>query len=143
MRILQECHDSPLGGHLSRRKTAALVRRLAYWPGDVAAYIRSCEVCQRTKARALSILCLSPRVRRDWRRLAGGLTDDLVGLGPGAGTVVRVDHLSGKVHAVPTRATDTAADAARIILKMALRSGDGISRACSSLNSPGASARAC
>ena len=27
---------------------------------------------------------------------------------------VRVDHLSGKVHAVPTRATDTAADAARI-----------------------------
>ena len=52
MRILQECHDSPLGGHLSRRKTAALVRRLAYWPGDVAAYIRSCEVCQCTKARA-------------------------------------------------------------------------------------------
>ncbi len=36
-----------------------------------------------------------------------------------------VDHLSGKVHAVPTRATDTAADAARIILEMALRSGGG------------------
>ena len=39
---------------------------------------------------------------------------------------VHVDHLSGKVHAVPTRATDTAADAARIILEMALRSGDGV-----------------
>ena len=39
---------------------------------------------------------------------------------------VHVDHLSGKVHAVPTRATDTATDAARIVLEMALRSGDGI-----------------
>jgi hypothetical protein len=34
-----------------------------------------------------------------------------------------VDHLSGtgKVHAVPTRATDTAADAARIVLTSRLR----------------------
>jgi len=39
---------------------------------------------------------------------------------------VHVDFLSGKVHAVPTRSTDNAADAARIILDMALRSGDGI-----------------
>jgi hypothetical protein len=39
---------------------------------------------------------------------------------------VHVDHLSGKVHAVPTRSTDTAADAARIVLEMALRSGDGV-----------------
>ena len=39
---------------------------------------------------------------------------------------VHVDRLSGKVHAVPTRATDTTAYAARIVLKMALRSGDGI-----------------
>jgi hypothetical protein len=39
---------------------------------------------------------------------------------------VHVDHLSGKVHAVPTRTPDTAADAARIILEMALRSGDGV-----------------
>jgi hypothetical protein len=32
-RILQECHDTPLGGHFGRHKTAALVCRLAYWPG--------------------------------------------------------------------------------------------------------------
>jgi len=52
-RILQECHDTPLGGHFGRHKTTALVRRLAYWPGqtrDVEAYVRTCEVCQRTKA---------------------------------------------------------------------------------------------
>ena len=38
---------------------------------------------------------------------------------------VHVDrHLSGKVHAVSVRSTDTAAD--RLIMDMALRSGDGI-----------------
>ena len=36
-----------------------------------------------------------------------------------------VDLLSGKVHAVPTRSTATAADAAAIIRDLCLRSGDG------------------
>jgi hypothetical protein len=39
---------------------------------------------------------------------------------------VHVDNLSGKVYAVPCRSTDTAADAAKLILDMALRSGYGI-----------------
>jgi hypothetical protein len=39
---------------------------------------------------------------------------------------VHVDYLSHKVHAVPTRSTDTAADAAQIILNMALQSGDNV-----------------
>jgi hypothetical protein len=38
---------------------------------------------------------------------------------------VHVDLLSGKLHAVPTRKTDTAAMAAEIIRDMCLRSGDG------------------
>ncbi len=39
---------------------------------------------------------------------------------------VHVDYLSGKVHAVPTRSMTTSAEAVQIILKTALRSGDGI-----------------
>ena len=35
-------------------------------------------------------------------------------------------HFSSKVHAVPTRSTDTAADAARVMLEMAPRSADGV-----------------
>jgi hypothetical protein len=117
--ILQECHDTPLGGHFGSHKTAALVRRLAYWPGqirEVDSYVRSCGL--------LYPLPLPARrggvIRVDW----------LVGLPMTASSFdqvqVHVDHLSGKVHAVPTRATDTAADAAQIILEMALRSGDGV-----------------
>ncbi len=39
---------------------------------------------------------------------------------------VRVDNLSGKVYAVHCSLTDTAADAAKRILDMVLRSGDWI-----------------
>ncbi len=39
---------------------------------------------------------------------------------------VHFDYLSGKVHAVLTRSTHTAADAAQIIPKMNLRSDDGV-----------------
>ncbi len=39
---------------------------------------------------------------------------------------VHVDYLSGKVYEVPSRSTDVAADAAKNILNMAFRSGEGI-----------------
>ena len=132
-RILAECHDTPLGGHFGRHKTATLVRRLTFWPGqtrDVATYVRSCEICQRTKADHVGPRGLLHPLPLPTRR--GGVigVDWLLGLPTTAAgfdqVQVHVDHLSGKVHAVPTRSTDTAADAAQIILEMALRSGDGI-----------------
>ncbi len=56
--------------------------------------------------------------------------DWLIGLSPTATGFnqiqVHVDYLSGKVHVVPNRSTATSAEAAQIILKMALHSGDGI-----------------
>ena len=51
-RILQECHDAPLGGHLGKDKTIEQVKRRFYWPGmddDIAAYVTSCDACQRNK----------------------------------------------------------------------------------------------
>jgi transposase InsO family protein len=124
----------PLGGHFWRHKPEALVRRLAYWQGqtrDVDAYVCTCEVCQRTKAEHVGPRGLLHPLSLPTRK--GGVigVDLLLGLPmtvSGFDQVqVHVDHLSGKVHAVPTRSTDTAADAARIILEMALRSGGGVS----------------
>ena len=133
LRILRECHDTPLGGHFGRHKTASLVRRLTFWPGqtrDVAEYVRSCDTCQRTKAEHVGPRGLLHPLPLPSRRGCVIGVDWLMGL-PMTATgfdqvQVHVDYLSGKVHAVPTRSTDTAADAARIILDMALRSGDGI-----------------
>ncbi len=63
--------------------------------------------------------------RRYWRPLARG--PSAYGDGPGFDQVqVHVDYLSGRVHALPTRSTATSAEAAQIILQMAMRSGDDI-----------------
>ncbi|MCO5763134.1 MAG: reverse transcriptase domain-containing protein [Chromatiaceae bacterium] len=48
-------HGGPDGLHFGARRTAALIRRSADWPGllgDVANFVRSCEVCQSTRHQA-------------------------------------------------------------------------------------------
>jgi hypothetical protein len=130
--VLRECHDGPLGGHFGRAKTGSLVRRLAFWVGqdiDVAEYVRSCQTCQRTKAEHCGPRGLLHPLPLPSRR--GGMigVDWIAGLPTTAAGFDmiqnHVDLLSGKVHAVPTRSTATAADAAAIIRDMCLRSGDG------------------
>jgi hypothetical protein len=130
--VLRECHDGPLGGHFGRAKTGSLVRRLAFWVGqdlDVAEYVRSCQTCQRMKAEHGGPRGLLHPLPLPSRR--GGMigVDWIAGLPTTADGFDmiqnHVDLMSGKVHAVPTRATATAADAADIIRDMCLRSGDG------------------
>ena len=50
-RILVSVHHDG-AGHLGREKTLDLVKRHFYWPGltlDVEEFVRSCDICQRTK----------------------------------------------------------------------------------------------
>ena len=92
--------------------------------------MRTCEIYQRTKANHVGPVGLFHPLPLPSRRDGVIGVDWLLGLPmteSGFDQVqVHVDHLSGKVHPVPTRAIDTAADAARILLEMAPRSGDGI-----------------
>ena len=131
--VLRECHDGPLSGHFGRSKTSSLVRRLAFWVGqdvDVAEYVRSCQTCQRTKADHGGPRGLLHPLPLPTRR--GGMigVDWIAGLPTTEGGFDmiqnHVDLLSGKVHAVPTRASATAKDAADIIVEMCMRSGDGM-----------------
>jgi len=113
--VLRECHDGPLGGHFGRAKTGSLVRRLAFWVGqdlDVAEYVRSCQTCQRMKAEHGGPRGLLHPLPLPSRR--GGMigVDWIAGLPTTVGGFDmiqnHVDLLSGKVHAVPTRANATA-----------------------------------
>jgi hypothetical protein len=96
---------------------------------DVAEHVRTCQTCQRTKAEHCGPRGLLRPLPLPTRR--GGMigVDWIAGLPTTADGFDmiqnHVDLLSGKVHAVPTRATATAADAAEIIRDMRLRSGDG------------------
>jgi len=50
--ILQRCHDDPLAGHFGVERTRELISRKYFWPkltDDIAAYIRTCDICQRTR----------------------------------------------------------------------------------------------
>ena len=52
--IMRMCHDDPTAGHLGQTKTRVLVMRKYWWPSlrqDVQSYVKSCDICQRTKAQ--------------------------------------------------------------------------------------------
>ena len=130
--VLRECHDGPLGGHFGRAKTVSLVRRLAFWVGqdvDIAEYVRTCPTCQRVKAEHCGPRGHMHPLPLPSRR--GGMlgVDWIAGLPTTAAGFDmiqnHVDLLSGKVYALHTRATATAADAAEIIRDLCLRSGTG------------------
>ena len=45
-------HDAPVGGHFGMDKTLWRLEQAFYWPGmstDVRNYVRSCDLCQRSK----------------------------------------------------------------------------------------------
>ena len=51
--VLREWHDDPLAGHFGATKTFELISRGYWWPQPwnlVKEYIKTCEVCARSKA---------------------------------------------------------------------------------------------
>ncbi len=123
--VLCECHDGPLGRHFGWAKTGSLLRRLAFWVGqdvDVAENVHMCQTCQRTKADHCGSRSLLHPLPLPSRRSGMIGVDWIAGLPTTEGgfNMIQnhVDLLSGKVHAVPSLATATAADAAEIIRDM-------------------------
>jgi len=54
--ILRECHDEPTAGHMGFLKTLHRVQEKYFWPRmsqDVRQYVKSCDVCKRSKASNL------------------------------------------------------------------------------------------
>lgn len=50
--VLQQCHNSPSGGHFGFFKTLGKVRQQYFWPGmasDIKAWCRTCVDCQKIK----------------------------------------------------------------------------------------------
>jgi hypothetical protein len=50
--VIREAHDTPVGAHFGIDKTLWRVEQTFYWPGmstDVRDYVRSCDLCQRSK----------------------------------------------------------------------------------------------
>ena len=64
--VLEQCHDSIIGGHFGIRKTLEKVRQKYYWAGlykYIEQYVKSCDTCNRRK--------LPPRTKRAPMKLTG------------------------------------------------------------------------
>ena len=127
-RILFECHDAALGGHLGTAKTIHAVTRQFFWPGmqeDMVRYVRSCEACQRNKPShqaPAGLLQPLPIPEEPWADISMDLITSLPQSRSGFDAiVVFVDRLSKTIRAAPTHTTCTASELARIMLREVAR----------------------
>ena len=127
-RIMRECHDSPLGGHLGKQKTIEQIKRRFYWPGMdalIEKYVTSCDPCQRNKPSQQSPIGLMqplPIPSRPWQQVSMDLITALPRskLGNDA-IVVFVDKLTKMVHYVATTTTVTAPQLATLFMREVVR----------------------
>lgn len=127
-KVLYECHDAALGGHLGTAKTIHAVTRRFFWPGmqaDIMRYVRSCDACQRNKpSHALPAGLLQPLSipQEPWADISMDLITSLPQSRSGFdAVVVFVDRLSKMIHAVATHTTCTASELARLMLREVAR----------------------
>jgi hypothetical protein len=118
--IIQFHHDSYMGGHPGRYKTAELVLRNYWWPGlysDVKKYVRGCEKCQRTKTfpeKPRGTLSPNAIPERNWQYIS---VDLITQLPPSMGydaIMVVVDRLSKMIRVIPTNGEVTSEGVARL-----------------------------
>lgn len=138
LRFIQEAHDTPTGGHPGRDRTLARLARTFYWPSmsrDVAAFTRTCDICQRTKASNHLPLGLSQPLAipaQPWTDIAMDLATDLPESPSGHDAIlVFVDRLSKGVHLAPTKKTVTATGVAALYVSHIFRL-HGLSRTITS-----------
>ena len=63
LQLLQEYHDCAMAGHSGRDRTYFRLARFFYWPKmgtDVKKFVKSCNVCQRSKGNQLRSGLLQP-----------------------------------------------------------------------------------
>ena len=136
--LLSRYHDDIFAGHFGAAKTLELLERKYYWDRmrtDVRAYIKSCDVCQRTKVlrhRPYGELHSLPQPKGPWKEIAMDFITDLP-LSKRRGTVydailVVIDRYTKMVIYIPTQKTVNAPELADLFLDVIGRVGapDGI-----------------
>ena len=127
-RILHECHDAPMSGHLGVAKTMAQVTRFFYWPNmqeDIKKYIISCESCQRNKPSQQApagLLQPLPIPDSPWKSVSMDLITHLPKTRAGHDAiVVFVDRCGKQVHLAATQTEVSASGIAKIFMNEVVR----------------------
>lgn len=127
-KILYECHDAPLAGHLGTAKTMRAVTCQFYWPGmqtDVVKYVRSCESCQRNKPSlqpSAGLLHNLTIPERPWEDISLDMIGPLPRSKTGHTAIwVFVCRLTKQFHAIASVVECTASDLAQIVMREVIR----------------------
>ncbi|KAJ9511611.1 hypothetical protein QJQ45_007360 [Haematococcus lacustris] len=119
--LLHEAHDAVTSAHLGRAKTLERLQRHFYWPQmeqTVREYVRTCDQCQRNKATNQvppGLLQPLPIPNRNWQHVSMDFIGPLPPTSHGYDMIVTVvDKLSKMLHLIPTTATATAPDIAKL-----------------------------
>ena len=127
--ILEECHDSPTGGHFGVTKTLKAVEAKFWWPTwrkDVIHHVNTCNSCQRNKSlndKPFGTLKPLEIPESTWDSVSMDFITKLPITTRGNDTIlVMVDRLSKMVHLAPCRETITAMDTAQLFIESVFKS---------------------
>ena len=131
--IISEHHDGKLSGHIGYQKTYDSITRYYYWPNmyvDIKLYVRSCLICQRTKAsnrKPLGLLHPLPIPTRRWQCVTMDFIVQLPKTIDGHDAIfVVVDKLSKRAYFIASTTTATAPDTALLFFTHVIKNGHGI-----------------
>ncbi len=113
-------HNAQLAGHPGQYKTLELITRTYWWPGisrDVCEYMEGCQKCQATKShRTKPAAPLHPIdvPSEPWKVVGTDMIGELPESGGYNVISMFVDHLTKRLHIIPTHTTLTSEGMARI-----------------------------
>ncbi len=118
--VVRQHHDVPIAGHPGQWRTLELVRCNFWWKSMAAyigKYVRSCDLCQRTKvfpAKPLGKLTPNEIPARPWQIISTDLITQLPDSQGYDSILVVVDRFSKMTHVMPTTSTVTAEGVVRL-----------------------------
>jgi hypothetical protein len=120
-------HDSPLAGHFGQTKTKEVVKRDYWWPKwshDVEEYVKSCDICQRTKVPRhgyAGLLNPLPVASKRWSSVTMDFITELPECEGHTSIMVVVDRFTKMAHFIPCTAPVTSERTARLYIDRVAR----------------------
>ena len=127
LQLLQEYHDCATAGHSGRDRTYFRLARYFYWPRmglDVKKFVKSCGICQRTKAnqQRSGLLQSLPIPDAPWKDVSMDFIMGLPLTPRGYDAIYTfVDRLTRSVHLVPTQSSIDAKGSADLYIQNVFR----------------------